>query len=88
MPSPKRKLPRLTCCSVSDDSEGNAEIVAMFGVAILTTIELLIKQHLFSKSSKLQNIGIVFSQLLHFTRVDGEDLCLEMSIDGPLQWYA
>jgi len=77
VPSLKRKLSHLTCCSVSDGSEGNAEIVAMFSVAILTTIELLIKQHLFSKFSKLRNIGIIFSQLLHFTRVDGEDLSLE-----------
>lgn len=69
--------PLLTYCSVSDDSKGNAEIVAMFGVAVLTTIESLIKHHLFSKSSKLRNIGIVFAQLLHFIEADGQELCLE-----------
>jgi len=73
---PKPKLPRLTYCLVSDNGRGNAEIVAMFGVAVLTTVELLIKQHPFSKSSKLRNFGIVFSQVLHFAAIDGEVLCL------------
>lgn len=61
--------------NMSDDSEGNAAIVAMFGTAILTTIDILIEHNLSSdSSSEVRNVGLVLSQLLRFAS-DMEDLC-------------
>ena len=61
-----------------DDSEGNAKRVMLIGTALLTTIDLLNSQGLFTKnSSKIRNLGLILSMFLEFAKDAGEHICNE-----------
>ena len=49
-----------------DDSEGNAKRIMLIGTALLTTIDVLIEEGLFTNSSKIRNIGLILSMFLQF----------------------
>ncbi|CAD6578914.1 MAG: hypothetical protein ASARMPRED_008891 [Alectoria sarmentosa] len=50
-----------------DDSEGNAKRVMLFGTALLTVIDILLKKDLFkSDNSEIRNIPVVLGQFLNF----------------------
>ena len=56
-----------------DDSEGNAKRMMLIGTALLTTIDFLIAQGLFTNtSSKIRNLGLVLSLFLQFAEDEGE----------------
>ncbi len=56
-----------------DDLEGNAKRMMLIGTALLTTIDFLIAQGLFtSTSSKIRNLGLVLSLFLQFPEDEGE----------------
>ena len=56
-----------------DDSEGNAKRMMLIGTALLTTIDVLISQGLFTNnSSKIRNIGLILSLFLEFAEDEGE----------------
>ena len=56
-----------------DDSEGNAKRIMLIGTALLTTIDVLIAQGLFTNtSSKIRNLGLVLSLFLQFVEDEGE----------------
>ncbi len=58
-----------------DDSEGNAKRVMLFGTALLTTIDLLIKKKLFgSEKSEIRNIALILGHFLNFAH-DTKELC-------------
>ena len=61
---------------MSDDSKGNALLVAMFGTALLTTIDLLISRKVFTPDSELCNIGLILAKFFNVTTNVGDDkLC-------------
>lgn len=50
-----------------DDSEGNAKRVMLFGTALLTTIDILIKNSLFkSENSPIRDIALILGHFLDF----------------------
>ena len=58
-----------------DDSEGNAKRVMLFGTALLTTIDILIKERLFkSQDSDIPNVALVLGHFLNFAH-DMEETC-------------
>ena len=58
-----------------DDSEGNAKRVMLFGTALLTTIDILIKERLFkSQDSDIRNVALVLGHFLNFAH-DMEETC-------------
>ena len=65
----------LTRHSGIDDSEGNAKRVMLFGTALLTTIDILIKESLFkSGNSDIRNIALIFGHFLNFVH-DTKGMC-------------
>ena len=64
-----------THASGIDDSEGNAKRVMLFGTALLTTIDILIKERLFkSQDSDIRNVALVLGHFLNFAH-DMEETC-------------
>ena len=58
-----------------DDSEGNAKRVMLFGTALLTTIDILVKENLFnSQGSDIRNVALVLGHFLNFAH-DVEETC-------------
>lgn len=56
-----------------DDSEGNAKRMMLIGTALLTTIDVLISQGLFTNTSpKIRNLGLILSLFLQFAEDEGE----------------
>lgn len=58
-----------------------AEIVTMYGTALLSTIDILLEQDLFKKDSSIRNLGLILSLFIKFTGCIG-DLCQ----DGEDDW--
>lgn len=59
-----------------DDSEGNAKRVMLFGTALLTTIDILIKNSLFkSENSDIRNIALILGHFLNFVH-DMKEMCV------------
>ena len=64
-----------THASGIDDSEGNAKRVMLFGTALLTTIDILIKENLFkSQDSDIRNVALVLGHFLNFAH-DMKETC-------------
>lgn len=58
-----------------DDSEGNAKRVMLFGTALLTTIDILVKEGFFkSKNSEIRNVALIIGHFLNFVH-DMKDMC-------------
>ena len=65
-----------THASGIDDSEGNAKRVMLFGTALLTTIDILIKERLFkSQASDIRNVALILGHFLNFAH-DMEETCM------------
>lgn len=65
----------LTRRSGIDDSEGNAKRVMLFGTALLTTIDILIKESLFkSENSDIRNLALILGHFLNFVH-DTKEMC-------------
>ena len=63
-----------THASGIDDSEGNAKRVMLFGTALLTTIDILVKENLFKpQGSDIRNVALVLGHFLNFA--DMEHFC-------------
>ena len=61
-----------------DDSQGNAKRTMLIGTALLTTIDLLISQGLFTNTgSKIRNLGLILSMFFEFAEDAGEHECNE-----------
>lgn len=59
-----------------DDSEGNAKRVMLFGTALLTAIDILIKNSLFkSENSDIRNIALILGHFLNFVH-DMKEMCV------------
>ncbi|KAL9130195.1 MAG: hypothetical protein Q9175_007084 [Cornicularia normoerica] len=58
-----------------NDSEGNAKRVMLFGTALLTTIDILIKNSLFrSGNSDVRNVALIVGHFLNFVH-DMKEMC-------------
>lgn len=66
-----------------DDSKSNATLIAMFGTALLTTINILVSQKLFTPDSELRNIGLILAKFLKITTGVGDD---ELCRRGENRW--
>lgn len=65
----------LTRRSGIGDSEGNAKRVMLFGTALLTTIDILIKRSLFkSEGSDVRNLALILGHFLNFVH-DMKEMC-------------
>lgn len=67
---------------VSDDSERNAKIVALFGTALLSTNDILIQGDLFKEGSSIRNLGLILSLFIGFA----EDCCSDLCQEGESDW--
>ena len=67
---------------MSDDSERNAKVVALFGTALLSTIDVLIQQDLFKEGSSIRNLGLILSLFIGFA----EDCCSDLCEKGESDW--
>ena len=64
-----------THASGIDDSEGNAKRVMLFGTALLTTIDILIKDNLFkAEDSPIRDIALILGHFLEFAH-DMKEIC-------------
>lgn len=58
-----------------DDSEGNAKRVMLFGTALLTAIDILLKKDLFKPdNSEIRNTPMILGQFLNFVH-DMKEMC-------------
>ena len=65
----------LTKRSGIDDSESNAKRVMLFGTALLTTIDILVKESLFkSENSDIRNLALILGHFLNFVH-DMKEMC-------------
>ena len=77
------KCTDLTRAIVSNDSDGNAVLVSMFGTALLASIDILISRDLFDNNSELRNIGLVLAKFIKFATEVGDD---ELCRSGENKW--
>ena len=67
---------------MSDQSKRNAKVVALFGTALLSTIDILIQEDLFKEGSSVRNIGLILSLFIGFA----EDCCGDLCEKGENDW--
>ena len=73
----------LMILTVGEDSKSNAILIALFGTTLLTTINILVSQKLFTPDSELRNIGLILAKFLNFTTGVGDD---ELCRRGENKW--
>jgi len=61
--------------AIEDADRKNTQIVALYGVALLSTISLLIKKDEFRENSNIKNLGLILGLFIEFAFSSGSNFC-------------